>query len=100
MGNTGGILPSKPDIVLPKYKTLIFVHGCFWHGQEGCKYFKIPETRTEWWKNKIETNIKVDLRNYSEFKKIGWKILTIWECELKKANRLDTFSKILQFLTL
>lgn len=78
-------LPGKPDIVLPKYKTVIFVHGCFWHGHEGCKYYVIPKTRTEWWLSKINGNISKD--QISKFKLIeqGWKVIDVWECELRKS---------------
>src|SRR6185437_17060657 len=74
-------LPGKPDIVLPKYKTIIFVHGCFWHGHKNCKYFVVPKTRTQWWLNKINDNKAV-----KALKKDGWKIITIWECQLKPAS--------------
>ncbi len=82
-------LPGKPDIVLPKYKTVIFVHGCFWHGHEGCKYATIPKTRTEWWKNKIGRNFKLDKINSNKLKKTGWKVMTIFQCNLvnKKIER-------------
>jgi DNA mismatch endonuclease (patch repair protein) len=80
-------LPGKPDIVLPKYRTVIFVHGCFWHGHEGCRYFVVPKTRTEWWVNKIGNNCSNDTRITTQLKKQGWRVLTLWECELKK----DTF---------
>ena len=76
-------LPGKPDIVLPKHKTVIFVNGCFWHGHKGCKYFVIPKTRTEWWINKIQHTRKNDRNNYLLLKKNGWKIITLWECKLK-----------------
>jgi DNA mismatch endonuclease (patch repair protein) len=76
-------LPGKPDIVLPKYKTVIFVNGCFWHGHEGCKYYVVPKTRTEWWLEKINRNIANDQKAYKALKEIGWKIIEVWECELK-----------------
>lgn len=76
-------LPGKPDIVLPKYKTIIMVHGCFWHGHEGCKYFVIPKTRTQWWVDKINRNKEKDMESKTELQKKGWKIITVWECELK-----------------
>jgi len=75
-------LPGKPDIVLPKYKTIIFVHGCFWHGHN-CKAGKLPETRKEFWKEKINGNIQRDKNNKIELQKQGWKVITIWQCELK-----------------
>lgn len=76
-------LPGKPDIVLPKYKTVIFVNGCFWHGHENCKYFKLPATRTEWWKEKIEGNIKNDMKKQALLREAGFKIVVIWGCEVK-----------------
>ena len=82
-------LPGKPDIVLPKYKTVIFVHGCFWHGHENCKYFVIPKTRTDWWLNKINKNIDNDKKAQQLLKENDWKVITIWECELKK-EKLET----------
>lgn len=87
-------LPGKPDIVLPKYKTVIFVHGCFWHGHEGCKYFVVPKTRTEWWLNKINTNKANDQKAIVLLKKAGWKIITPWECELKPATISITLEKL------
>ena len=77
------ILPGKPDIVLPKYKTVIFVHGCFWHGHKGCKYYNVPKTRTEWWLYKINGNITNDKKTLKALKKLEWKVIEIWECELK-----------------
>src|SRR3954469_6451150 len=77
-------LPGKPDIVLPKYKTVIFIHGCFWHGHKGCKYYVVPKTRTEWWLNKINGNIANDTKAIKALKKEGWKIIMLWECDLKK----------------
>ena len=79
-------LPGKPDIVLPKYKTVIFVNGCFWHGHENCKYFKLLGTRTEWWKEKIEGNIKNDIKKHTLLEEAGYKVIVIWECEVK--NRI------------
>ncbi len=76
-------LPGKPDIVLPKFKTVIFVHGCFWHGHKGCKYFVVPKTRTEWWINKINKNKNNDTKAIKALKKDGWKTIHIWECDLK-----------------
>ena len=83
-------LPGTPDIVLPKYKTAIFVNGCFWHGHKNCRYFVIPKTRTEWWLDKINRNIDRDLANILALKKSGWRVITIWECQLKPAIRDDT----------
>lgn len=79
-------LPGKPDIVLRKYKTVIFVHGCFWHGHKGCKYFVTPKTNTDFWLKKITGNISNDEKVIKALKKEGWKIIVVWECELKKDN--------------
>jgi len=89
-------LPGKPDIVLPKYKTVIFVHGCFWHGHKNCKYFVVPRTRTKWWLAKITSNQKNDLKHKRFLIKNGWRVITLWECQLKK-NKIDnTLSKLLK----
>ena len=88
-------LPGKPDIVLPKYRTVIFVHGCFWHGHENCKYYVIPKTRTDWWVNKIDKNILNDLKVEKILKNEGWKIIKIWECSLKSATIKITLKKLL-----
>lgn len=91
-------LPGKPDIVLPKYKTVIFVHGCFWHGHNNCKYYKVPQTRTDWWLNKINTNKVNDAKTVKALKKDGWKIITIWECNLKSAKVEKTLNSLLKQL--
>ncbi len=88
-------LPGKPDIVLPKYKTIIFVHGCFWHGHKNCKYFVVPKTKTDWWLNKINSNIANDVKAIKALKKEGWKIITIWECDLKPAKVEKTLKTLL-----
>ncbi|MCC8424496.1 very short patch repair endonuclease [Mucilaginibacter sp. UR6-11] len=88
-------LPGKPDIVLPKYKTAIFIHGCFWHGHEGCKYYVVPKTRTEWWLNKIQGNATNDAKAEALLKEGGWKIITIWECELKRLLSEKTLAQLL-----
>ena len=89
-------LPGKPDIVLPKYKTVIFVHGCFWHGHTGCRYFVVPKTRTEWWVNKIQGNIKNDTKVVEKLKMDNWNIITIFECELKKSSVNYTFNTLIK----
>ena len=92
-------LPGKPDIVLPKYKTVIFIHGCFFHGHKDCKYFVVPKTRTEWWVNKINGNIANDTKAFEALQNLGWKVLEIWECELRPKKVYETLinltSKIL-----
>lgn len=87
-------LPGKPDIVLPKYKTVIFVNGCFWHGHEGCHYFVWPKNNAEFWKNKISGNIYRDQKNYNALAELGWKVIVVWECELKKAIFETTLSQL------
>jgi DNA mismatch endonuclease (patch repair protein) len=79
-------LPGKPDIVLPKYKTIILIHGCFWHGHEGCKKSVLPTTNTEFWKEKIGKNIERDRFNILELEKQGWKVIVVWQCELKNST--------------
>lgn len=92
-------LPGKPDLVLPKHKTVIFIHGCFWHGHNNCKYFTIPKTRTEWWTEKINKNKANDEKAIKELKRNGWKIITVWECKLKPAKSNQTLNKIKAKLT-
>ena len=91
-------LPGKPDIVLPKYHTAIFVHGCFWHGHEGCKDFAPPKTRTEWWLNKIDGNKKKDTENIAQLDRQGWQVIIIWECELTPDNRENTIKSLVDVL--
>jgi len=91
-------LPGKPDIVLPKYKTVIFVHGCFWHGHEGCRYYVVPKTKTEWWLNKINTNKINDEKAIRKLSVDGWEIITIWECDLKNGKREETLNAICENL--
>ena len=76
-------LPGKPDVVLPKYKCVVFVHGCFWHRHEGCKRATLPKTRTEFWSKKLTGNIERDKSNIEKLKLQGWKVLVVWECSLR-----------------
>lgn len=87
-------LPGKPDIVLPKYKTVIFIHGCFWHGHEGCRFFVVPKSRTEFWLTKIHRNKELDAKYNQLLKAAGWKIIEVWECELKE-DAEAVFTKLL-----
>ena len=87
-------LPGKPDIVLPKYKTVIFVNGCFWHGHEGCKYFVWPKNNAEVWKEKIGKKIGRDRTNHQLLRAQGWKIIDVWECQLKKDSRGTTLENL------
>lgn len=91
-------LPGKPDIVLPKYKTVIFINGCFWHGHDGCKYFVIPKTRTDWWLNKIKRTKQNDKTHHKLLNDAGWNIRIIWECELNPKQRESTLSSICEEL--
>lgn len=91
-------LPGKPDIVFPKLKTVILVHGCFWHGHENCKYYVVPKTRTNWWLYKINNNKQLDRENFIQLKSAGWKVLTIFECELKGIKQKRTLNKLVNRL--
>ena len=86
-------LPGSPDIILPKYKTVIFVHGCFWHRHENCKYASTPKTRKEFWENKFKANVKRDLDIQEKIKNIGWKYVVIWECEINNKSKLKNIFK-------
>jgi len=87
-------LPGKPDIVLPKYKSVIFINGCFWHGHDGCKDFVIPKTNTRFWFDKICKNKARDARDEAALSRAGWKVITIWECELKKSIIDETLVRL------
>lgn len=88
-------LPGSPDIVLPKYRTIIFINGCFWHGHS-CKAAKLPETRTEFWRNKISATVLRDHRNYNELESLGWNVLVVWQCEIKnKSIREKRLNKLI-----
>jgi len=89
-------LPGKPDIVLPKYKTVIFVNGCFWHGHKGCKYFVVPKTKTDWWLNKIKDTQKRDREAEIELNVLGWRVITIWECQLSSDKKNSTFELLIK----
>lgn len=91
-------LPGKPDIVLPKYKTVIFVNGCFWHGHEGCRYFVWPKNNAEFWKEKITRNIQRDKHNRELLSDQGWRIIEVWECELKKKSVQETLNRLVHEL--
>lgn len=93
-------LPGTPDIVLPKYRTAIFVNGCFWHGHESCKYFRLPKSNIEFWKEKIERNIERDKESELALLDLGWNVIRVWECELRnRANREETLNKIYTNIT-
>ncbi len=81
-------LPGHPDIVLPRYKTVIFVHGCFWHRHKGCKNATTPKTHTEFWKDKFNRNVVNDKRNARKLRNQGWHVLIVWECQLKSPEKV------------
>ena len=93
-------LPGKPDIVLPKYNTVIFVNGCFWHGHENCKYFKLPQTKTEWWAQKINRNRELDIINIRNLQKEKWHVISVFQCKLKKENFENTMHTIIEEIKL
>lgn len=82
-------LAGSPDIVLPRYRAVIFIHGCFWHGHEGCPKSKLPRTREEFWANKLAANIVRDRKNIAELTAIGWRVAVIWECDVKAQQRMS-----------
>ncbi len=81
-------LPGKPDIVLPKYESVVLVHGCFWHRHKGCQYAYMPKTRVSFWKKKFKENIDRDKNNLSQLEELGWNVLTVWECETRDLQKL------------
>lgn len=89
-------LPGKPDIVLPKYKTVVFVNGCFWHAHEGCKWFVPPKSNSEFWQKKFVYNIERDKKNYKKLEDMGWRVIVVWECEIRHGDsvkRLENLEK-------
>ena len=91
-------LPGTPDIVLRKYKTVIFINGCFWHGHEGCKHFVLPKKNSQFWQKKIERNKQRDIEKRIQLRLLGWHTIIIWECQLKPKNRHTTLQALEQTL--
>lgn len=87
-------LPGTPDIVLPKYRTVVFVHGCFWHGHKGCKKYTIPKSNTDFWVKKVERNQQRDQEVWRKLEAKGWSVVIVWECELEKKRFDDTVSRV------
>jgi DNA mismatch endonuclease (patch repair protein) len=92
-------LPGKPDLVLPKYKTVVFVNGCFWHGHKGCRFAALPATRTEFWENKIGRNVANDERKQAALTESGWRVLNVWTCEFKHGREPETLQNLLEEIT-
>ena len=90
---------GSPDVVLPKYKTIVFVHGCFWHLHEGCKYAVMPKSNVEFWEKKLYRNRERDEENQKELEEMGWNVITVWECELKKDKREQTLENLYAKIT-
>jgi DNA mismatch endonuclease, patch repair protein len=86
--------PGKPDVVLPRYKTVVFVNGCFWHCHSRCKDFSMPKTNKDFWQNKLKGNVKRDEANYAKLKEGGWKVIIVWECELKNVIRNEQLERL------
>lgn len=87
-------LPGTPDIVFLKYKTAVFVNGCFWHGHKGCKYSHLPSTNLEYWKKKIAENLERDERKTRELEKLGYRVLIVWQCQLKPNIKIETLESL------
>jgi len=87
-------LPGKPDIKLTKYRTLIFVHGCFWHGHNSCNIYVMPRTNKKFWYGKIETNVSRDRRHTTSLRKLGWHVYIVWECDLRPSKRASTLMRL------
>ena len=87
-------VPGKPDIVMRKYRTAIFVNGCFWHGHNECQYYKVPKSNTSFWLTKVERNKERDINNYNLLTNAGWTVVVIWECQLKKGVFDDTMHSL------
>lgn len=91
--------PGSPDIVLPKYNTIVFVHGCFWHLHDGCKYATMPKSNVEFWEKKLYGNKERDERNQKKLESMGWRVFTVWECELKKDKLERTLEELYDKIT-
>lgn len=86
--------PGKPDMIFPKYKVAVFVNSCFWHMHEGCPGFVMPKSKLDYWKPKLERNKQRDTVNVSELEALGWRVITVWECELKKAVKSERLARL------
>lgn len=88
-------LPGQPDLKLPKYNTVIFIHGCFWHGHTNCRIYQMPKSRVDFWNSKIENNIARDKERIAMLRKMGWKVIVLWECELKPTKRNNVLHSLI-----
>jgi len=93
-------LAGSPDIVLPRYRTCIFVNGCFWHGHQGCRRFVAPKSNAEFWRTKVRNNRERDLRNYRDLEARGWRTMVVWECELTSREMPETLRRVQEQLDL
>ncbi|MBJ2185922.1 very short patch repair endonuclease [Paramuribaculum intestinale] len=91
-------LPGHPDIVLRKYQTIVFINGCFWHGHKGCRHYTVPKSNTSYWTAKVRRNVERDAENITKLKSKGWRVITIWECELKSDIRENTLANLVRML--
>lgn len=89
-------LPGKPDIKLTKYKIVVFVNGCFWHGHLDCNIYVMPKTNIEFWSNKIKTNVNRDKEKIMRLQALGWKVITVWECQLKKSRVEESLRQLIE----
>ena len=89
-------LPGRPEIVLPRHRTVVFVHGCFWHGHPGCKTFRLPKSRRAWWRKKIDGNRSRDARHEEALRALGWRVIVVWECSLRRKAGLDELALLLE----
>ena len=87
-------LPGSPDVVLPKYRTAVFVHGCFWHGHKGCKYYTVPKTNTNFWVSKVARNQERDQKVWRKLEAKGWSVIIVWECQIKKTTLDETVERV------
>lgn len=87
-------LPGTPDVVLPRYRTAIFINGCFWHGHKGCKLYTVPKTNVEFWTEKVRRNKERDMVNIQRLESLSWNVITVWECELKSKTFIGTIDKV------
>lgn len=90
---------GQPDVVLPKYRTIIFIHGCFWHQHEGCPHSSMPKVRSDFWQAKFDRNKHRDTRNIEELESLGWRVIVVWECELRKSSRDERLERLYDEIT-